>query len=352
MPRFPRDPIPRRVDAGRAAIFVPDFHSDVQPDLPRALTRFAQECGETPVSRAVSTVAARLAVPLRVAVSGRAGVGHTTLARALAADGWRVTGSVGRPQHTDVAVVVVAEAVKPEDRSSVAEWRDGGVPVLVVNNKADLTAAVPLEALRRAAGAPVVSAAALLADVRLDDDAVGALRVLATHPADLRSVGAFLDAAHPLSRDRRLHLLRLLDRRGVAHGVRALRDGAEPGDLPALLRGLSGFGDVLDGLAAVAAPVRYRRVRAALADLQALTPGSDALADFLAGDDAVLAVMAAAVDVVQAAGLPVDAGDDPATHLRRAVRWRTYSRGPVGPLHRACGADICRGSLRLFERRR
>jgi hypothetical protein len=60
--------------------------------------------------------------------------------------------------------------------------------------------------------------------------------------------------------------------------------------------------------------------------------------------------MAAAVDVVEAAGLRVDLGDGEATHLRRAVTWQRYSRGPVSAVHRSCGADIARGSLRLWSR--
>lgn len=297
-----------------AAIFVADFDE--------VLTRFAQGCGDSAVAR----IAARCAAPLRVAVSGRDGVGRTTVARALAGDGRRVV------EHApDVAVVVVAESVKPEDRAAVVSWRDCGVPVLVVCNKADMTGQVPREALARAAGAPVVPAVALLADVHLDDDAVAAL--CSPDVADVR-------------------LERLIGRFGVARSVRALRDGAHPADLPALLRGLSGIDAVIGALDVLAAPVRYRRVRTALAELQALATGSAPVAEFLAGDDAVLAVMTAAVAVVQAAGLTVDRGDDPAAHLRRAVRWRAYGRGPVGPLHRACGADISRGSLRLFERRR
>jgi hypothetical protein len=55
------------------------------------------------------------------------------------------------------------------------------------------------------------------------------------------------------------------------------------------------------------------------------------------------------VGVVEA-GVAVDRGDDAAAHLRRAVRWRRYSRGPVDALHRSCGADIARGSLRLLGR--
>jgi hypothetical protein len=346
MPRFSRDPkavTGRRREGAAIVVFEPsDFHA--------VLTRFAREHGDT----AVSAVAARMAAPLRVAVSGRAGVGRATVTRALDGAGWRIARPGDSP---DVAVVVVAEAVKPEDLESVAAWRDADVPVLVVRNKADLAGPIPPDALRRRlAGVPVEPAVALLADVSLDDDlngdALAALKSLAAHPADLRSPDAFLDAAHPLPRGVRLRLLRTLDRHGIAHSVRALRDGADPGDLPALLRELSGIDRVLGRLDALAAPTRYARVRAALADLQGLATGDARVADFLAGDDVVLAAMTAAVDVVQAAGMTVDRGDDADAHLRRAVRWRGYSRGPVNSLHRACGADICRGSLRLFERRR
>jgi hypothetical protein len=59
--------------------------------------------------------------------------------------------------------------------------------------------------------------------------------------------------------------------------------------------------------------------------------------------------MAAAVDVLEAAGLIVDPANDPVAHRRRAVRWRRYSRGPVSAVHRACGTDIVRGSLRLWS---
>ena len=48
--------------------------------------------------------------------------------------------------------------------------------------------------------------------------------------------------------------------------------------------------------------------------------------------------------------MAVDRDDDRDAHLRRAVAWRRYSRGPVSPLHRRCAEDIVRGSLRLWER--
>ena len=84
----------------------------------------------------------------------------------------------------------------------------------------------------------------------------------------------------------------------------------------------------------------------------AVQSGDDRLTELLSTDETVLAVMAAAVDVVEASGVRVDPGDDAASHLRRAVHWRRYSRGPVDALHRSCGADISRGSLRLLRRAR
>jgi hypothetical protein len=103
-------------------------------------------------------------------------------------------------------------------------------------------------------------------------------------------------------------------------------------------------------LTAVGAEVRYQRTRTALVSLRAMAAaGAPAVAEFLSGDGAVLASMAAAVDVVEAAGLTVDDADDRLAHLQRAVLWHRYSRGPVNRLHQHCGLDICRGSLRLMR---
>jgi hypothetical protein len=77
-----------------------------------------------------------------------------------------------------------------------------------------------------------------------------------------------------------------------------------------------------------------------------VSSGDQRLSAFLTADGTVAAVMAAAVQVVGAAGLEVDQS----SHLERAVHWRRYSRGPVNALHRRCAADICRGSLRLHAR--
>jgi hypothetical protein len=84
------------------------------------------------------------------------------------------------------------------------------------------------------------------------------------------------------------------------------------------------------------------------------------VAEFLAGDAVVLARRAAAADVLTAAGeipsgeIPVaeipDGSGEPDAALRRAISFQRYARGPVAVLHRACGADIVRGELRLWRR--
>jgi hypothetical protein len=301
-------------------------------------------------------VIAHLAAPTRIAVLGRHGVGRRTVGAALAAAGVTVTADT---TAADVRVVVIAEAVKPEDHVLLADDR----PSLTVLNKADLTGlggGGPLaRAHRRAAdcrvltGVPTVPMIALLATAELDDELMWALRVLVTEPADLSSTDAFTGTAHSLPTELRRRLLATLDRFGIARALLALGEGASDATVvAAVLRRASQVDRVLEHVAAAAAPVRYRQLQTAITELRSLAVLSDdsQLADFLSTDATVLAVMSAAVDVVEAVGVQVDRGDDATAHLRRAVRWRHYSQGPVSALHRSCGADIARGSLRLLGR--
>jgi hypothetical protein len=317
-----------------------------------ALTRFAERSRNP----RLPPIIRRIAAPLAVAVCGRDGVGRGAVAAALAAAGVTVTPN---DSAADVHVVVIAEALKPEDLAILCA---ADRPALTVLNKADLTGSAaggPLTLARRRAadyraltGVPTVPMVAPLATATIDDELINALRALVRQPADLTSTDAFLQSEHPLPREVRRRLLNTLDRFGIAHAVVAIGEGADAAALPALLRRLSQLELVVAQLDAAGAPVRYRRVRSAMAELQALAVQSrdDRLTEFLCSDATVLAVMAAAVDVVEAAGVAVDRGDDPASHLRRAVHWRRYSGGPVGDVHRSCGADISRGSLRLLGR--
>lgn len=319
-----------------------------------ALTRFAEQSRNA----RLTPIIGRIAVPPRVAVLGRDGVGRGTMGAALRRAGVTVT-----PDATtaDIHVLVIAEALKPEDRAQLGV---ADRPVVTVLNKADLTGlgdGGPLvRAHRRAAdcqaltGVPTVPMVALLANAELDDELMSALRVLVTDPADLTSTDAFVRTGHSLRPELRRRLLATLDRFGIAAAVLALGEGADAATLSAVLWRASQIDRVVERIEAAGAPVRYRRLRSALTELNSLAVQSsdERLAEFLSTDETVLAVMAAAVDVVEAAGAAVDRGDDAAAHLRRAVHWRRYSRGPVDGLHRSCGADIARGSLRLLGRSR
>ncbi len=237
---------------------------------------------------------------------------------------------------------------------------------MAVLNKADLTGfggvgpmATAAERCRRIGdqtGVPTVPLAALLAVAATDGSVIDgalleALQTLASEPGDLRSVDGFVDGPHRLPVEMRSRLLTELDLFGIASGVRAVRDGADRSAVIAALRRASGVDLLLAEIQRTAAAIYYRRILGtapALAELS-VAPRGELIAEALSGDEIVLARMAAAMDVVQAAG--IDVGEVASvTHLRRAVRWQIYSQGPVTTLHRMCAADIVRGSLRLWSR--
>lgn len=329
----------------------------------------------------VTAIAQRAAAPLRVVVRGRRGVGRRTLARALDRAG-RATGIAVTTDAADVVVHVTAEVAKPEDTQAISTARAAGHPVLAVLSKADLVGSLsgrggdgPIAAARaRCAdlsaliGVPIRPAIGLLAVAALDDlgddlwaalrTLAAALRTLAADPAACLdgSITGFLDAGVDVPAAARERLLDTLDLFGTALAIAAIRRGAGPAQLRTMLRRISGVDAVLAEIGALGAEVRYRRVLGAVAELEALAVGGAALGErisgFLSRDDAVVARMAAALDMAgdmagEVAGEA--APGDPSGHLARAVRWQRYSRASGSDLHRACGADIARGSLRLWS---
>ena len=325
-----------------------DMTGQQQRRLAVAMARLADTCGS-------------LRAPLRVAVHGLPGVGHRTVAAALV-----VLGRVEVVGHEpDITVRVIAEVVKPEDRQAIEEATG---PVLVVLTKADLcgfgpggpveTARRRCAQLARLTGAPTEPMVGLLALAALDPDIldeplVEALRVLAGRPADLRTAETFVAGPHPVPGAERQRLVDALDLFGIAHAVVALRaapDGVTSEAVRAVLRRVSGVDAIAARIEGLGAQVRYRRLQALLTEWATRAPTDPDIAEVLLSDDVVLARMAAAVDVLSAAGVEpeLDGSDTRAAHLRRALRWRTYGAGPVTALHRACAADVTRGSLRLW----
>ncbi|UQX10859.1 hypothetical protein [Candidatus Mycobacterium methanotrophicum] len=310
------------------------------------LERFAAEAGDS----RCAAIATPLAAPLRVAVSGRRGVGRNTVVRALArAADWRETITMTTSPRADVAVYVVAEVVKPEDRAAIAA---SARPLLAVLNKADLIATTqPGRHPDGPTNAARVRCTRLSARTGLRiEPVVGLLAVAALDDLVDDTMWAALQALASRTGPVAARLLDTLDVFGVEQAVAAIRRGATRDQTRAVLRQLSCIDDVVDSIESIGAPVRYQRVLDAVAALQTLAVTDRRVGEFLCRDDTVVARMAAAVDVVEAAGVKVDRCDSAAAYLRRAVSWQRYSRGPVARLHRACGADIVRGSLRLWSK--
>jgi hypothetical protein len=312
---------------------------------------------------ALSRLSADLSAPLRVGVCGRPGAGRTAVRRALRGAGLVVTAPGAA---ADVGVYVFTESLTRDDRAALAEAR---LPTVAVLNKADLAgfrgdgpmaiAAARCRELQSSTGVPTRPLAALLAVAAsdpavLDPELIAALQQLKEGSAGVNPV-----AVSPGIRRR---LLAELDLFGIANAVAAVSDGADPAALAALFRQLSGVNSVIAEIDRVGALPRYRRLIDALAPLvgQSVGPRGARVAEFLAGDAVVLARRAAAADVLTAAGeIPageIPAGDipdgsgGPDAALRRAISFQRYARGPVAMLHRACGADIVRGELRLWRR--
>lgn len=293
-----------------------------------------QQCAAMVSDRRVAVIAERLAAPLRVAITGCRGVGRRTVSQVLAREGVAVVGSVA----AELVVRVLADSVKPEDTTAIEA---ANRPVLLVLNKADLiatsevgryrggptaAAAARCALLAGRAGLPVEPMVAVLAGAPPDDARWQSLQVLAAgtgHPVD--------DA---------------LDRFGTREAVAAIRRGATRPEVAAHLRGLSNVAGVLDRIDALGASPRYNRLADAVTELETLAAAVPAIAEFLAGDDAVLARMAAALDAAEALGARVDRTDTAEAHLRRARQWRRGGAGLPG----TCGRDIVRGSLRLWVR--
>ena len=352
-----------------------------------ALARFAAEAGDG----RVTGIAERAAASLRVVVRGRRGVGRRTVASALAragiASGILVTAQpsgTDKEKDSDVVVYVTTEVLKPEDIDAIAAARS---PVLAVLNKADLAGSLsgragegPIAAARTRcaqlsalAGVPMQPMIGLLADAALEDldgfevlneEVWAAVRLLATHSSGAASRPALFEGSvdgflcqdshdHPVPIGVRQSLLESLDLFGTALAVAAVRRGATAPQVRALLRRVSGVDAVIDKVGAVGAEARYRRVLDAVAELEALAVTKEGIGEqigeFLFRDETLVARMATAVDLAEASGLDVRDCNDPAAHLARAARWQRYSRRPVSDLHRACGADIARGSLRLWS---
>lgn len=248
----------------------------------------------------------------------------STVARALSGAGIAVLRR-GVDPDADVDVYVFTETLTPDDRGALSV---AARPTVAVLNKADLAAlpaggplalAPRCRELERDTAVPVRPLAALPAVAGTDPAVLDA--------AMLRALRALAAGADTIVAQSRARLTADLDVFGTAVAVAALRSGADDDAVAPLLRAVSGLDQVCDGIDRAGAVLRYRR---------------------LAGRASVPDRMAAAVEVLAAAGAP--GPGDTADPLRRAIHWRRYAGGPVSAVHRACAMDAARGELRQWIR--
>ena len=165
-----------------------------KPDVPTMFDERLAKFAETAPMPRLFPIIGQLRKPLSVAVVGRPGVGRDTVALALRSHGADVAGGGGGA--ADVQVLVIVEAIKPEERATAAD----GLPTLIVLNKADLIGsrsggALP-NAHRRAAdvqrrtGIPTVAMVGLLAaSTALWDELWSEVRPVELSPSLARSAG-------------------------------------------------------------------------------------------------------------------------------------------------------------------
>ena len=188
---------------------------------------------------------------------------------------------------------------------------------------------------RALTGVPTVPMVGLLATAHLDDELLDALRVLVAEPADLTSTDAFVGPGIRCGRELRQRLLDTLDLFGIARAVLALGEGADAATVP---DGAAAGQPCRQGRRAHRGGGRAGALPAAAVGDHRITCSRSAIrrrsthAISWRPTRPSLAVMAAAVDVVEAAGLTVDRGDDAArTSAPRACTGSATAGVPSTP---------------------
>ncbi|TSE00258.1 hypothetical protein FOS14_07440 [Skermania sp. ID1734] len=228
--------------------------------------------------------------PLRVQIAGRAGVGRSSVARALDCAGAEIA-TTDHPDGAapaldgDLVIYVLAESAQPADRAALVEHER----VLIVLNKADAipggwpAAAARADSIAECTGSPTVplvaSTAAATVAQRLTPSEVDSLRTLAdgNDPILLLSPDLFVDADVAVPTSARRALLDRWDFFGVGCAIDTLR--REPTlDADALLLVMHGASGVPAARAALAGQLRrnaQRRAQTLLDELARLAARGD-----------------------------------------------------------------------------
>ncbi|WP_072804640.1 hypothetical protein [Rhodococcoides yunnanense] len=310
----------------------------------------------------VSTALDRCFTRIRVQVTGRVGVGKSTV-RAVLDHHEELTGpdvettesaAVDVPRSPDpildgdVLIHVLAGGVQAADVDVIAA---ASCPVVVLA-KADTVDDVPgaVERLTEAVGVPVLPLTGTIARTVLGGRPVtfAGLRdgLVAIAESALLTPERFELADSSLSRQDRHDLVDAIEMLGVRTVVEALREDPARNDvfLRRRLAEVSGLAPMMDAVRSSIDGVRVDRAgRLAhrLTELAVQFPAvSERLEEYLASDEAVLVIMRSALrttNVAEPVGSPVDA----------ALEWHRRACSAVDPSHRRAFFAVSRGYLRM-----
>ncbi|MCQ4121116.1 hypothetical protein [Rhodococcus tibetensis] len=301
----------------------------------------------------VRDIAADLRAPIRVQITGRAGVGRTTVATVLK-DGAIPGAVIEEPGPLDVpdapdpvldgdvVVCVLVESVRAAERAAVA----GLERALFVLNKADALG-------ESREPADVWNAALTRAAECSSDGGLPALPLIGS----LATARAVSEADLPVLRERPHDLGSVWDAHGVAAASAAL--AADPQldavALTAMLRVASGADAVVGAVAERVEYVRARRCESALRALRSLAACTAevrvVLEEYLGGDAAV--ALAAAAARIHLTDWNAEAPAEPCTAddaVRCAHWWRAQLVGRPTARQRRAIVDVRRHYLRTWLR--
>ncbi|AYJ47945.1 hypothetical protein [Rhodococcus sp. P1Y] len=319
---------------------------------------------ETDLGRAIGALADRCFGSVRVQVSGRTGVGKSTVRSVLAAhpdlrlDGVDVTeaASIDVPRSPDpvldgdVVIHVVTSGAQPADLDVVASARE----VVAVLAKADTIDHLPVVVDRLSASMGVTVhplmgtvAASVLRGLPASFDALRP-SVAAITGDMLLSPERLLRAKLPTARSARLALVEQIEMGGVRTVVEALaaNPSADDATLRLLLTDRSGADAVARAVRRAARNVRIDRQGRLLHRLTELAgehPEAVELERYLGSDEVVVAIMRSALRAL-------GEKEEPNPTLDTAQHWQTRWRSSREPAQARAALAVARGYLRMRTR--
>lgn len=319
---------------------------------------------DTEVGRAIDAAADRCFAVVRIQVSGRTGVGKSSVRSVLAAHpDLRITdvemteaASIDVPRSPDpvldgdVVVHVMAGGAQPADANVVASAKEV-VPVLAKADTIDDLDAI-VGRLSASLGRSVyflmgTTATSVMRGLPSSFDSLR--RAADAVTADmLLTPERFLRAKLPMPRPVREELVEQIEIRGVAIAVDALvaNPATDDATLRLLLTERSGADAVARAVRQAVDAVRVDRqgrLLHRLTELAAEYPSARELERFLGSDEAVVAIMRSALRAL-------GEQEEPNPTLDTAHRWHERRRGSTEPAHARAALAVARGYMRLRVR--